>query len=41
MNKVGVEIAWGTEAWGAQGIWAFVDVTGQQLNTSTGSITTE
>jgi hypothetical protein len=33
--------AWGTEVWGAQGIWSFVDVTGQQLNTSTGSITTE
>ena len=32
--------AWGTEVWGAQGIWSFVDVTGQQLNTSTGNVTT-
>jgi hypothetical protein len=32
--------AWGTEVWGAQGIWSFVDVTGQQLNTSLASVTT-
>jgi hypothetical protein len=30
---------WGIEAWGGEGIWEFVSVTGQQLNLTLNSVT--
>jgi hypothetical protein len=37
--QVGEEMTWGNEAWGGEGIWEFVSVTGQQLNLTLNSVT--